>query len=305
MREALKAGTGAPAAQQQFSGGAGISRGKPGILLADVTDDLIDQRDAVRRYLLQQNLPVIERYYPTEPAEFQQELRADLVNASLFVQLLSPLTGRRLPGAEDGLPQLQHQTALQVEGVEILQWYSPEIDIESLPDGAQKQLMQLQTVIAEPFENFKARIVSQWNRPVVQPHLGADTLVFVNFGAQDTALAEGVMSVIQEMGMETAAPLTEGRPSELRSVMEQLMCESQAMVLLYGAVRPTWVTHQLLQFRKLRCRNGRKKSIAVYQGPPSEVKFLGLHLSNMKIIDCRSAPDYEKVREFLQSCCNG
>ena len=114
-----------------------------------------------------------------------------------------------------------------------------------------------------------------------------------------------MISVIEELGMETAAPLTEGRPSELRSVMEQLMCESQAMVLLYGEVSQPWVTHQLLQFRKLRSRNGIRKSLAVYRVPPSEGKSLGLRLSNMNIIDCHNAPDYDKVREFLQGCTSG
>ena len=276
------------------------------VLLADVTDDLIDQREAVRRYLQQQGLSVIERYYPPDPAEFRQQFLADLARSSLFVQLLSPLTGRRSPGAEDGYPCLQYELAGEL-GVKILQWYAPGLDVDAMIDGAQKELLQQATVIAEPLEHFKAR-VAEVARPEAGEQAGdvsasgSDTLIFVNYGREDRELADQVRRVADDLGMDSAVPVASGSPSQVRAVMETFMRESNAMVLLYGEVPETWVINQLLQFRKYRNLDGTKKALAIYEGPPPDAKEISMKLSDMRVIDCRKGVDLAEVRGFLRDC---
>jgi hypothetical protein len=61
----------------------------PLVVLADVTDDLVDKREEVRRYLQQHGVAVTEIDYPSEPQAFLERFNEELENCALFVQLLS------------------------------------------------------------------------------------------------------------------------------------------------------------------------------------------------------------------------
>src|SRR5262249_6486863 len=83
---------------------------RPVVFLAEVTDDLDDQREEVRRYLLQAGLAVVpEGIYPRDPAAFRAAAEGDLARARLFVQHLSGLPGKRLPGESQSIVGLQHE----------------------------------------------------------------------------------------------------------------------------------------------------------------------------------------------------
>jgi hypothetical protein len=62
------------------------------ILLADTTDDLVAQRDAVKARLEPEGIVVLPAgdYVGLAPEEFKTELARDLAKSQLFVQLLSP-----------------------------------------------------------------------------------------------------------------------------------------------------------------------------------------------------------------------
>src|SRR5262249_54270958 len=65
------------------------------VLLAQVTEDLEDEREAVRRYLEDQNIGVLPKSpYPVGDKEFEAAYLADLAQASMVIQLLSKATGR-------------------------------------------------------------------------------------------------------------------------------------------------------------------------------------------------------------------
>ncbi len=276
------------------------------VVLADVTDDLVDRREEVRRYLQQHGVPVVDKFYPGEPAAFLASFHEDLEHCGLFVQLLSSLSGKRPPGAEHGYPALQFDAARLAE-VDILQWYSPDIDVDKLADGPQKELLLQPTVVSEPFEQFKARVVERAQQEPEPPPKPAETsLIFVNHGAEDRTLAEEISSVADELQLEYALPVSTGSPGEIREVMETCMRESDAMVLLYGEVPETWVVQQLLQFRKYRNLKGKgRKGLALVEGPPEKKHQIRMKLSDMYILDCRSGAPRDKVRNFLMECARG
>ena len=280
-------------------------KGGPMVMLADVTDDLSEKQEEVRSYLQQHGIPVVDKFYPTEPAALRDALGEDLSECTLFVQLISDLSGRCPKGAEKGYPYLQYEVAHSV-GVNILQWYSPELNVDELEDGSQKTLLLKPTVISEPFEHFKARVVAQ-AQPEPEPEIAAaehtESLIFVNYGGEDKNLAQEVGAVAGDMGLDYTLPVTTGSPNEIRQTMENCMRESDAMVLLYGQVPETWVVQQLLQFRKFRNLKGEpRKGLAVYEGPPSHKESVGMKLADMHILDCRDGTDREQVQRFFTSC---
>ncbi len=93
------------------------------ILLADTTDDLAKQRDAVKAALEPEGVVVLPGgdYVGLSPEEFKTEFTRDLVRCDLFVQLLSPIVGRKGKGFATPVPQLQFDGAIEAKRP-ILQW---------------------------------------------------------------------------------------------------------------------------------------------------------------------------------------
>ena len=91
------------------------------VVLADVTDDLDERRNELRRYLEQTGLHCLPEanYYPYEPQTFQRVLDADLARSSCFVQLLSGLSGKHPPGLASPIPYYQAERARR-QGLPIL-----------------------------------------------------------------------------------------------------------------------------------------------------------------------------------------
>jgi hypothetical protein len=267
------------------------------VLLADVTDDLIDKRDEVKRYLQQQGTPVIDRYYSSDPQEFRKQLEMDLGRSKVFVQLLSQISGRRPPGAESGYPALQFETA-QNFGSKILQWHTPDLSIDELEEGGQKSLLLQPTVISEPFEQFKSRIAEvALEKPQDEVPPPSESLVFLNYSTDDQVLADQVCEWVDQQGFGYLLPMTSGRPDENREALKTNVQESDAMLILYGSVAESWVRGQLLQFRKLK--GGQKKGLAIFEGPPSDKPTVGMRLPGMKVLDCRKGIDWSQVKGFL------
>ena len=72
------------------------------ILLAQVTNDLYDERDQVLAYLQQFGAKVLpEGDYKQGGPEFAEAFKADLAQAGLFVQLLGPYRSNRPPDLKD------------------------------------------------------------------------------------------------------------------------------------------------------------------------------------------------------------
>ncbi len=93
------------------------------ILLADTTDDLVAQRDAVKARLEPEGIVVLPEgdYVGLTPQEFEDEFTRDLSRSQLFVQLLSSTVGRTGKGFSAPLPQLQFDRAVEAK-LPIMQW---------------------------------------------------------------------------------------------------------------------------------------------------------------------------------------
>jgi hypothetical protein len=110
--------------------------GSAGVLLADVTDDLVSQRNRVKIALEKERIRVLPEgdYVGRSAAEFAAAFARDAQSSLLFVQLLSPTPGRIPKGEKRPLPQLQFAAA-QERGLTILQWCEavPRPDLNANP----------------------------------------------------------------------------------------------------------------------------------------------------------------------------
>lgn len=282
------------------------AHGGPAVFLAEVTEDLEDLRDEVRRYLAQAGLRVLpERYYPRDdPDAFEREMRADLAGCRLFVQLLSQVSGRKAPGRESSYACIQCAAAMN-SGVARLQWRARDVDPSAVGDAPYRRLLEADTVQVCGVEEFKARVAELALRPPANagasPPGGA--LVFVDTDAPDMEFAQGIGDWLSARGVAVSWPITRGHPAEIRADLEENLRICDGLVVVYGATSVAWVRRQLLQGRKAASqRNEPLVAVAVCEAPPPGTKDdLALRLPHMRRIDCSAGFDEAALSEFLRS----
>ncbi len=149
---------------------ATAAAGNGAVFLAEVTDDLDEQRNSVKRYLDQAGIAVLPKDgFPLEPNAFRRAVSEGLAGADLFVQLLSGVAGKRPPDLPEGRAACQLQLALSL-GRPVLHWRSAEIDVKAISDAGQRALLDAASVRAEGIEDFKReirrRLDERRNQPV-------------------------------------------------------------------------------------------------------------------------------------------
>src|SRR5262249_17242692 len=117
-----------PAADTENATAAPAPPGRT-VYLAEVTEDLDEARDDVRRYHIDAGYGVVPRsLYPRDPAAVRVAVDADLARADVYVQLLGPLPGRRLAEGAPSPVALQHERAVAAARP-ILQWRDRTLDL--------------------------------------------------------------------------------------------------------------------------------------------------------------------------------
>lgn len=199
----------APARLQAPAGGSAAPWAT--VLLADATEDLEAQHAAVRQALEPEGCRVVPvgDYVELSPQEFQEAFAADLAQADLFVQLLSPAVGRKGRHAAPK-PQLQHQWAAAA-GTPILQWTRTLPQPDELADAGHRQLFETDTLRVTHLDDFKSEIVQTLRRLQARRGTGASAAaapglaarqIFVDDMAGDNALAERLRSIVRAHAFE-------------------------------------------------------------------------------------------------------
>ena len=131
------------------------------VLLADTTEDLEAQRNAVRIALEPEGIQVLPEgdYVELTPQELETALAFDLKRSDLFVQLLSPTAGRK-GRFEAPKPQLQYQRALAAK-VPIMQWCEHLPATGEVVDPGHARLFETETLRATHLAQFKSGVVER------------------------------------------------------------------------------------------------------------------------------------------------
>lgn len=275
--------------------------GRPTVFLADVTDDLEDSRDEVKRYLVQAGFNVLPgSLYSYESTAFTRSLEADLAKCKLFVQLLSGSPGKHPQDLPQGYLVLQHQRAVAV-GKPILQWRSPDLDLTSVRDPKHREFLETETVRAVRLEELKAQVGSWFERKdPVAPTGGHDALVFLNAADEDQSLVQNISAVLDDLGTGYVLPLRSDEPVENRHAFEEYVKCCDALLIVYGCVNIKWVSDQLLAIRKLLWQRTAPLAVmAIFDGPPEQKPALNLKLPGMRVLACRENPQFEALRLLL------
>lgn len=272
----------------------------PAIFLAEVTDDLLDKREEVQRYLDQAGFRVLPATVFESVTALQQSLSQDLPQCKLFVQLLSSLSGKL------HYPRQQYEGARGTK-TPILQWCDPALKLDTVTDPDQLALLRGDAVFTVHLEEFKREVVKRASaKPTVKPPPSVAPLVFLNAHDDDHSLEQEIKQVIKKHQIGCVAPMRKGEPAEVRQDLDQRLLESDGVVIVYGDIAHTWARSQLLYCRKLMGKREHPlKALAIYEGPPEEKEPLGVDLPDLQILNCRKCLDENQLRDFLSTLTTG
>jgi hypothetical protein len=299
------------------------------VFLAEVTDDLLEQRNEIRRYLEQRNIAIVPNtmyfFGEANAAELlRQAIEADLQKTTLFIQLLSQVNPQRPPGMST--PQLQHAYAQNIKDLLLLQWRNAQLDLTTITDPVQQAFLDATTVMATSLENFKYYIVhkleqieAEKRREAEKRHkqtvalssqaaatsndLSESQFVFIDIPAQHENFGETISELLEEEGIGSSLPLLEEvSPTEKRQDLEDNLKDCDAVILLYDDNLVRWIREQLRHCRRLQAQREKPlKTIAVFNQIAPKKPSLGMKLPNMRILDCAILKDNACLPQFIQT----
>jgi hypothetical protein len=262
------------------------------VLLAQVTDDLEEERENVRRHLEQFEIAVLPAAaYPQGGRNFLAAFAADCERASAFVQMLGPVASRSPPDLEASYAQTQYRLA-GTYGLRRSLWCRPDTKLDSVKhrDAA---LLAAPEVEMVGLETFKAELVRKLttpdaDRPARTPAKAG--FVFINASPPDLSLAKSISEEVVRYKFSAVLPSFDGSPADIRLDLEENLVDCSALVLVYGSVTPMWVRQQLRLFEKISSRREKPpRVLAIFAGPPEDKPDLGVQMAGVRFIDARQS----------------
>jgi len=160
-----------------------------------------------RRYLEQIGIKTLPTSaYRLGRAEFEKSFSEDLEQCAAVVQLLGPNVGKCPPDVPVGFGRLQFEHAKR-KSIPILQWRSQDLNIAEVASPIQQELLQLATVQAMPFEEFKR--TNDGRIAELEKRGSADALTEEKVSRLNQAL-DGAKAAIDRANLDRARPRLEG-----------------------------------------------------------------------------------------------
>jgi serine/threonine protein kinase len=258
------------------------------IFLAATTSDLEQQRDQLRRELVELGHTVLPKQpLPLIASEIIAVVRSCLEQADIAIHFVGEHYGM-VPEATDlSIVALQNQVAAHHCGNSSLRrliW---------IPKGLRPKderqatfLRQLETeprsvtgaeLIADTLENLKVLLRSRWEReqaekdkpPAASAGSGAPR-VYLVCDQQDEQAVEPLEDFFYAQGIEVSLPGFEASESEVQQIHIQNLRDCDAVLIYYGAAGMHWVDFKIRDLQKAAgYRDSRPIAVsAVYVAPP-------------------------------------
>lgn len=223
------------------------------VILAQVADDLYEEREAVRRYLTHFHIPVLPTYeYPQEGRAFEAAFAKDLGECSLVVQLLGANQGGALQGLRTSFERHQ-MMATKAAGVTLMQWRRSDLNVEEITDHAQRELLLGENVTASTLEQFKSDVLATLLKPSEPSQEPTEFLVFLNAERADRQTAKDMGNALAQH-CSVALPLDDA-PGSTQSDFNYKLRHCDGVVLLNRDAGPSWINAQIRHLKKVRAGN--------------------------------------------------
>ena len=278
----------------------------PAILLAEVTQDLQDHREALRTYIEKLGYRILpSKFYRRGAQEFQEMLDKDLAESRLFIQLLGQFGTLRtedLPEGYEGLQLIRAKAA----NIPMLRSYGRDaVDLDQVTNDLHRSFLEASDVMALDLEEFKVEISNKLRELSLQerrPGLSdmGDKPVLINALSEDLDSAYKISNRLDKQRVRFE--LIEGDEPLEESAK---ICDPAGLVLVYGEKSSgKWIKQQMRSFMNMKlARQPLDLVCALYFDPPE--KRNQMHASPpafFRTIDsCSAEPEFEQFIHELRS----
>ncbi len=266
------------------------------VLLAQVTEDLEEERLAMARYLEQYGYKILPKQgYPQGGPAFEEAFAADLKMSDLVVQLLGPIAGRTPPDLPVGYARHQ-ASAAKSSGVDLMQWRRSDIQLASINDAAQRELLSGSDVTASTLEEFKSSVLTRLRKVPVAARSKAEFLIFINSETADRPTAKMIKQALHDT-YSVVLPL-DNTTGSVQEDFNRNLIDCDALLLLYGEAGPEWIRRQLSHLRKVRAGRSPLRGAICY-GPPPVKPSVDYSVPELFELDCRDTTGQWSVESIL------
>ena len=295
--------------------------GSAGVLLADVTDDLVSQRNQVKIALEKEGIRVLPEgdYVGRSAAEFAAAFARDARSSVLFVQLLSPTPGRIPKGEKRPLPQLQFAAA-QEAGLTTMQWCAAVPESDVIADPAHHALFRTPFLYAVNLERFKVEVIKKYHELGKQTEVPSQSAaevqktgrkwVFFDDLVGEEGLSQQIRAIIRKANCQIRSlPRNSAQAQdEIDKIdIKELLRPCRAGITMYADRRDqSTVGSRLIRFiNQVAEGNLPLSRWCVYFGPPPDkfdvVSEFGIDSEDVIYIPGMHGLNEAALVEFLQS----
>jgi len=279
----------------------------PLVFLAEVPEHLDKLRDDVRQYLEQQGVRVVpERSYQRAPTRFKEQMERELRHCEAFLQLLDERPWPEAEGLPRGYIGLQYDCAFDYRAwikrqMVLLQWRRREVDVEAVrqnhPDYA--AFLDGPYVQAESIEDFKRAAIKEIKRCKSKREATnralSQLVVFLNADDADRQHAEIIGKELLSRGLGFYLLWPDESPEDHQRNLEMALSSCDALFIVYGMAKPSWVFKQIMEARKYWARRDHPvRAWVLVDSPPPHNHLtmpLTIQLPNLHRLDCQFKTD--------------
>lgn len=291
---------------------------RPVVYLAEVTDDLIDQRDEVKRTLEQHNLKVLPETELLHTARASIEAaREALSRAQLSVHLLGQFYGRKPAGEQRSFIHLQYLEALKESARRVesklrplprLSWLKKDFDFADADERQKEFLTSLEDdpgadgeLLKTGIEELKDTILAKVT-PEAVTLLEEDPFFYISCTPDDSERARRILACLRSENCQGIISPVEGADENaLRKHHRANLRRCDVFMILYGRAPEMWVQDKAMEGWEIAKRR-RKKPMQMYvwDWPPPNKDEVGIALNNLKRWPSQEEFTCDEVRKLLR-----
>jgi hypothetical protein len=261
------------------------------IYLAETTSDLCQQRDSIRRELLQHGHVVLpDKPLPPVGEDVEKAVGDYLARCQLSVHLIGPRYGTIPEGLKKSLVHVQSDMALALgDGLQRIFWMP--VGLEGQDDTQQRFIEQfvrgqaggkgteiLQSKVEDLKTQIEERIAGKNRENDVKPSAetnGDCPSVYLISDKQDIDDAKPVAEYLFDHGLDVTQPATEGEETQVLEDHKENLLSCDATMIYYGRASELWLRAKQRELQKIAGygRTSPMLAKAIYiSGPPTDSK---------------------------------
>jgi hypothetical protein len=237
------------------------------IFLAEVTSDLREQRETLRRDLQQHGYTVLPaRALPLVVTELKEAIREDLARSRMSIHLVGKSYGFVPEASDQSILEIQNELAIargEQGGFARLLWLPAGLEVTD--ERQRKSIEQFRTdpriqrgadLLETSMEDLRTFIHERLKGPENIPAertgagTGSASQLYLIYDQRDAKEAVPWADYLFEQGLEILHPAFEGDEAEVREYHEENLRTCDGALILYGAASECWLRRKLRELQK-------------------------------------------------------